>query len=137
MSILLKYQPAVGLGDLGAMLLRLSQGTGRLRHLLADSRRTRFVAVTRAAALPREETLRLIGELRTLGIAVPAAIVNAAGAGTCAHCARMIHGERTELERLKRGLRATATRLVVSPGVMPPPRGVSALQAWVQRWSAL
>lgn len=137
MSILLKYQPVVGLGDLGSTLLRLSQGTRRLRQLLADSRRTRFVAVTRAAALPREETVRMIGELRTLGIVVPVTIVNAAGAGTCAHCARMIRAERAELERLDRGLRGTATRVVVSPGEMPPPRGVSALQAWVHRWTAL
>ena len=41
MAILLKYQPVVGVGDLGAVLLRLSQGLGRLRELLNDPARTR------------------------------------------------------------------------------------------------
>jgi arsenite-transporting ATPase len=59
MSILLKYQPVAGVGELGAVLLRMSQGLGRLKTLLADPQRTSFVAVTRAAALPREETHRL------------------------------------------------------------------------------
>ena len=34
--ILLKYQPVAGLGELGAVLLRMSQGLGRLKTLLAD-----------------------------------------------------------------------------------------------------
>ncbi len=56
MSILLKYQGVARLGDLGALLLDLSKGLGRLRELLADGRQTAFVAVTRPAALPRLET---------------------------------------------------------------------------------
>ena len=63
MSIVLKYQPVAGVGELGAVLLELSQGLGRLRALLADPRRTSFVAVTRGAALPRAETVRLIAAL--------------------------------------------------------------------------
>ena len=59
MAILLKYQPVIGVGELGAVLLRLSQGLGRLRALLTDPARTRFVVVTRPAALPRAETVRL------------------------------------------------------------------------------
>jgi arsenite-transporting ATPase len=58
MAILLKYQDAVGVGELGEVLLRLSQGLRRLRELLADPARTTFVAVTRAAALPHAETVR-------------------------------------------------------------------------------
>ena len=56
MAILLKYQAVVGVGELGAVLLRLSQGLRRLRELLTDPARTTFVAVTRPAALPRAET---------------------------------------------------------------------------------
>ncbi|MDP9323853.1 MAG: ArsA family ATPase, partial [Acidobacteriota bacterium] len=70
MSILLKYQPVVGVGELGAVLLKLSQGLGRLRALLVDSRRTSFVVVTRAAALPRAETERLMRRLHGLHIHV-------------------------------------------------------------------
>ena len=44
MAILLKYQPVAGVGELGAVLLRLSQGLGRLRALLADPGATPFVA---------------------------------------------------------------------------------------------
>jgi arsenite-transporting ATPase len=137
MSILLKYQPVVGVGDLGPILLRLSQGTGRLRRLLADARRTRFVPVTRPASLPRAETLRLLTELRAMNIAAPAVIVNAAGAGTCARCRRTIAVERREIADLQRALpRQGANRLIVAPAEMPPPRGRS-LEPWAQRWSAL
>ena len=37
MSILLKYQPVIGVGDLGAALLRLSRGLGQLRALLTNA----------------------------------------------------------------------------------------------------
>ena len=63
MSILLKYQPVIGVGDLGAALLRLSRGLGQLRALLTNPARTRFLVVTRAAALPRAETVRLAGAI--------------------------------------------------------------------------
>ena len=137
MSILLKYQAVVGVADLGPMLLRLSKGTGRLRELLGDSGRTRFVAVTRAASLPRAETLRLIGGLKALGIAVPVVVANALGAGTCAHCRRLERAETIELGRLSRALHSTGARVVVTQAETPPPRGVRSLTAWVQRWSAL
>ncbi len=51
MSILLKYQAVASLEEFGPVLLRLSQGLGRLRRLLADADRTSFVAVTRGAEL--------------------------------------------------------------------------------------
>ena len=56
MSILLKYQSVTGIEEFGPILLRLSQGLGRLQALLVDSERTSFFVVTRGAALPREET---------------------------------------------------------------------------------
>jgi arsenite-transporting ATPase len=137
MSILLKYQPVVGVGDLGPILLRLSQGTGRLQQLLADGRRTRFVPVTRAAALPRAETLRLLKQLRRMRIAVPAVVVNAAGAGTCERCQRSLAVERRELAQLRKSLRSHGTvPIILAPAEMPPPHGRS-LEHWAQRWSAL
>src|SRR4029453_16896618 len=72
MSILLKYRSVVSLQDVGPMLLKLSQGLGRLRMLLADEDRTSFVAITRAAALPQRETLDLLHRLDGLGTAPPA-----------------------------------------------------------------
>jgi arsenite-transporting ATPase len=136
MVILLKYQPVVGIGDLGVLLLRLSQGTGRLRQLLADRRRTRFIAVTRAASLPRAETMRLIAKLRTMQIEVPAVVVNAAGAGTCDRCRRAVRRERRELTQLRRAVHRH-TRIIVAPAEMPPPRGRVSLERWARRWSAL
>ena len=90
MAILLKYQSIVGVGGLGEVLLRLSQGLRRLRELLTDPARTTFVAVTRPAALPHAETLRLLRRLRAASISVPAVIVNAMGSGSCAgFCSRI------------------------------------------------
>ena len=83
MSILLKYQPITGVGELGAVLLRISQGIGRVRTLLTDPAKTSFIAVTRAAALPREETLRLLVRLNAMQIDVPLVLINAVGRGTC------------------------------------------------------
>ena len=104
MAILLKYQSIVGVGELGAVLLRLSQGLRRLRELLADPARTTFVAVTRAAALPRAETVRLVRRLRAASISVPAVVVNAVGAGTCTRCARESRVQQRELTMLAREL---------------------------------
>ena len=64
LSLLLKYREAVGLGDLAAELVELSRSLKRLEALLRDPARARFVAVTRAAELPRRETVRLLRSLR-------------------------------------------------------------------------
>ena len=104
MAILLKYQSVVGVGGLGEVLLRLSQGLRRLRALLTDPARTTFVAVTRPAALPHAETLRLVRRLRAASISVPAVVVNAMGAGTCTRCARESRVQQRELTMLAREL---------------------------------
>jgi arsenite-transporting ATPase len=83
MAILLKYQSLVGAGDLGRLLLSLSQGLGRLRQLLSDPRRSRFIAVTRAEILSTAQTGRLLQRLGGLGIATPMIVVNVLGAGSC------------------------------------------------------
>jgi arsenite-transporting ATPase len=136
MAILLKYQPVVGVGELAEVLLRLSQGLRRLRELLADPLRTTFVAVTRAAALPREETVRLIRRLRAASISVPAVVVNAAGAGTCTRCAREARMQQRELRALARELvgRHGALLVIVAPAWMPPPAGHAGLRRFFAQW---
>jgi arsenite-transporting ATPase len=133
MSILLKYQPVVRVGELGAVLLKLSQGLGRLRALLVDSRRTSFVVVTRAAALPRAETQRLMRRLHGMHIHVPVALVNAVGRGTCARCRVAAAAEQREVTRLRRAT-ARQTAIVIAPAELPPPHGPAALGRWQRTW---
>jgi DNA topoisomerase III/TRC40/GET3/ArsA family transport-energizing ATPase len=115
LSLLLKYREAVGLGGLAQELVALSRGLKRLEALLRDPARARFVVVTRAAELPRRETVRLLQSLKKLGIAVPAVIINAVppdlklqGFGRCA--------------------------IIRAPAEFPPPRGVARLAAWARSW---
>jgi arsenite-transporting ATPase len=139
MAIMLKYQPVVGVGELGAILLRLSQGLGRLRVLLADPDRTHFVIVTRAAALPHAESIRLLKRLSKLSIHIPTMIVNAVGAGECPRCRRQREHETRDITRLRRALKAAPQQpqLVAAPGWIPPPQGQKALAVWRGSWRVL
>jgi arsenite-transporting ATPase len=136
MAIILKYQPAVGVGALGAELLRLSQGLGQLRKLMADPRRTRFITVTRAANLPRAETRRLLARLQAAGVSAPLVVVNAAGAGTCSRCRAEQAAQQAEIARLRRALRrrSPAPAVVLAPAALPPPHGPARLRAWIRGW---
>ena len=133
MSLVLKYQAVVGIGDFGGMLLRLSQGLGRLRALLADSRRAAFVVVARGAALPRAETLRLMSRLDAMQMHVPAIVVNAVGRGVCAACRREGRAEQREIGELRRR-RPRTVPIVLTPAELPPPHRPAALHAWQTRW---
>ncbi len=133
MSIVLKYQPVAGVGELGAVLLELSQGLGRLRALLADPRRTSFVAVTRGAALPRAETVRLIAALRRMKVHVPAIVVNAVGRGTCPRCRRASAAETREIAALRRSA-GRSRHVVIAPAEVPPPHGAAGLRRWQRTW---
>jgi arsenite-transporting ATPase len=136
MSILLKYQPLVGVGDLGRLLLSLSQGLGRLRELLADPSLTRFVAVTRAEALPVAETSRLLERLGGLGVGVPLVVANAVGAGTCGTCTRVKAAQQRALQTLERGVRGRrGPTIATASAVMPPPCGIGALRRWRRTWT--
>jgi arsenite-transporting ATPase len=139
MAILLKYQPVVGVGELGAILLKLSQGLRRLRALLADPQRTHFIVVTRAAALPRAETNRLLRRLLRLRIRAPLVVVNAVGAGTCPRCRAQRRREAVEIARLRTDLSSSSQRpgIVEAPGWMPAPHGHNALAEWRRSWRAL
>jgi arsenite/tail-anchored protein-transporting ATPase len=137
MSILLKYQPVTGVGELGAVLLRISQGLGRLRTLLMDPAKTSFIAVTRPAALPREETHRLLRRLAAMQVDVPLVIVNVVGRGTCARCQAGAREERQQVRRMQRfrsDTRQEPIPVVVAPTELPPPRGVPALRRWQSSW---
>ncbi len=126
LSLLLKYREAVGLGDLAQELVALSRGLKRLEALLRDPARARFVAVTRAAELPRRETVRLLRSLQGLGIAVPAVIVNAVPPEDSPR-----RGKALNLQGLDR------CAIIRAPAVFPPPRGVARLAAWVRSWEEL
>jgi arsenite-transporting ATPase len=137
LEILLKYRRVIGLGDLASDLLAMARDLRALSGLLADARRARFVAVTRAAELPRLETTRLLRRLDALGVAAPAVIVNAMTAGACRRCARAAGREARVVEALGHAARAgrrSACAMIFAPAQAPPPRGVAALLAWGQRW---
>lgn len=134
LAVLLKYREVVGLGDLAAELVELSKSLKRLQALLADPARTRFVAVTRAAELPRRETERLLASLTELSIAVPAVVVNAVtqAAPDCRFCAAASALEEREVAALASACRGPA--IIRAPAVYPPPRGVAKLAAWARTW---
>jgi arsenite/tail-anchored protein-transporting ATPase len=137
MSILLKYQSVTGVGELGAVLLKLSKGLGRLKTILADRDRTQFIVVTRAAALPRAETVRLLKKLTKLGMHTPAIIVNATGGGTCTRCRRQRARETREITKLQTdaGTVGRAKRAIVAtPATVPPPHGVASIERWRAAW---
>jgi arsenite-transporting ATPase len=132
MAILLKYQPVAGLGDLGSLLLDLSKKLGRLRVVLADHRQTRFIVVTRPAALPRNESERLMRSLHALRIGVPVVMFNAVGRGECSRCRRSASAERREVHALAAALRRSrsAPAIVTTTTVIPPPGSAAALTSW-------
>jgi len=137
MAILLKYQPVAGLGSLGELLLQVSQGLGRLRTVLRDPDRTRFVVVTRPAALPRAETLRLVKRLAAVSMRVPVVLVNAVGGGTCSRCRKDVGAQRREIVALRKDLGKTRTRrptILICPAEMPPPHGRDRLREWRRTW---
>lgn len=138
MRLLLKYQPVVGMGELGEALVRLSRGVGRLRAMLADPDAAQFIVVTRAAALPRAETVRLVRALRRLQIRVPAIIVNAVGGGDCDRCHAGARREVREIDALVKLARANSGKgVVMAPAAVPPPAGALALEAWRGHWRAI
>jgi arsenite-transporting ATPase len=132
MRILLKYQPIGAIEEFGPVLLTLSRGVRRLQTLLADREQTSFVVVTRAAALPREETRDLLRHLERLKIHVQTVVVNAVGRGTCERCRSEARDERRHLESLRED--AGRIPLLIAPAEFPPPRASLLLRQWHRRW---
>ncbi len=138
MAILLKYHRIVGAGPLAELLVQLSKRLRRLEGVLRDEAQTRFVIVTRAAALPRAETIRLQHALGRLGITIGGVIVNAAGAGTCARCKSIKRTESREIVALLKGLRGRRPYAIIeTPAEVPPPHGAAALAHWATSWRTI
>ena len=141
LSLLLDYRRAARLGRLAEELVALSRSLKRLRSTLADPARARFVAVTRAAELPRRETGRLLTALGELGIAVPAVVVNRLTEPSpgCPRCTAARAAEAREIGRID-GLggngEAAPRAILRAPAAFPPPRGPAALLRWVGGWTA-
>jgi arsenite/tail-anchored protein-transporting ATPase len=137
MRILLKYQPVVGVGDLGALLVEVSRELGRLRTMLSDAASTAFVVVSRGARLPRQESERLILRLRRMKVPVSSLIVNGVGRGSCSRCRRIASREWREIRQLSRAARAgiADVRMVLAPNDVPPPHGIDRLLNWHARWA--
>ncbi len=131
MAILLKYQGVARVGEFGETLVRLSRGIGRLRELLSAPEQTIFIAVTRAAALPRLETARLLDRLDALGVHVPSIVVNAIGRGECRRCKRIKVAERRELEAIRKLIaKRSSVRMIVAGLAIPPPSTPASLRRW-------
>ncbi len=71
LRVLLKYRSLARPGLLAAEIVELSRSVRGLQALLRDRRQTRFIVVTRASALPRAETERLLRSLRRPRLAAP------------------------------------------------------------------
>jgi anion-transporting ArsA/GET3 family ATPase len=100
---------------------------------LTDRVNTGFVVVTRAAALPHEETRDLIDRLNRLHVAMPALVVNAVGRGTCARCRSEARIEQTHIRSMAGDIPRHAA-MVIAPAQLPPPHGPAALARWQGLW---
>jgi arsenite/tail-anchored protein-transporting ATPase len=145
LRVLLKYRSLARPGRLASELVDLSKSIRRLQELLQNPRDTRFIVVTRAAAVPRLETERLLTRLHRLRLAAPAVIVNAMtlAPGRCPLCRATAAAERRELallarrtmRRPRRGSRGAAQCAIIqTPLAASPPRGPAALARWAASW---
>ena len=141
LRVLLKYKELVRPGQLAGELLVLAKSVRELQAMLRDRAHTRFVAVTRAAEVPRFETERLLQRLRRLRLSAPALVVNALtrAPGACVRCRAVATAERRSLAALRRTLRRSRRRsgecvIIQTPLSAPPPIGVSALETWAGSW---
>src|SRR5262249_21192915 len=104
LRVLLKYRAIARPGRFTAELVDTSRSIRELQAILRDARKTRFLVVTRAAAVPRAETERLLRQLRRLDLAVAAIVANARtlSPGACRRCRATDAAERRELTALAR-----------------------------------
>jgi arsenite-transporting ATPase len=135
LRMLLKYKTLVRPGRLAAELVDLSKSIRELQVLLADSTRTSFVVVTRAAAVPRLETARLLARIRRLGLSTPAVVVNAMTRAPegCDWCRAVACAERREHDGLRKLCRRACV-MIDTPLAATPPRGVDHLNRWAREW---
>jgi arsenite-transporting ATPase len=136
MSVILKYRRVIGLGDLASDLTALAKRLRALIALLADRERTAFVAVTRAAALPRLETERLVAALKRLHVPLASVLVNAVTEPSCSRCSEAAALEAPEIARLDALAKRARASTVHARAVHPPPRGPAELRAWCASWAS-
>jgi arsenite-transporting ATPase len=130
MRIVLKYREVIGLGDLANELLELARQLRELDEVMHDPQKTAFLAVTRAAELPRLETERLLDALYDKKLAVAGVLVNAITPQGCARCARTRIIEAREVRAM------SGVDIILTPARAVPPRGVRALEAFGETWRA-
>jgi arsenite-transporting ATPase len=135
LTIQLKYRRVTGLGELARDLTGTARELRELEELLQDGARARFVAVTRPAALPRLETVRLVAALRKLRISCPFLLVNALTPKGCSRCRRAAGAEAKEIRELRRIGGAWA--MLGAPRTAPPPRGPLALERFGRSWTRM
>ena len=135
LQILLKYRRVTGLGQLAKDLTDTARELREFEELLHDPLRARFVAVTRAAALPRLETTRLLKALKRLRVAAPAVLVNALTPPGCSRCKRAGRDEARELTLLRKARRGWA--MLGAPAVAPGPRGLDELREFGRTWTRI
>ena len=117
MRVLVKYQAALGLGDLAQEVLDLARNLKRLRERLADPGRTAVVAVTLEQPVVQAETERLEAALGRAGIRIAARLHNRAAP-------RAVGG----------GGGASAPAAIFAPRMTPPPVGADALREFAEQW---
>jgi arsenite-transporting ATPase len=137
LQILLKYRSVVGLGTLAQDLTNTARELRELEALLSDSGRTRFVAVTRAAALPRLETVRLLKGLRKLEVAAPAVLINALTPPGCSRCLRAVAREAVEIDALRESNKRARWDMLGAQALPSAPRGHKALLAFGKTWTRI
>jgi len=135
LQILLKYRRVTGLGDLARDLTATARDFRELEDLLHDANRCRFMVVSRAAALPRLETTRLLGALRRLQMRGAAVLVNALTPPGCSRCKRASAAEGREIRALRQSRRGWA--MLAAPMIAPAPRGPKALEQFGGTWKRL
>jgi arsenite-transporting ATPase len=138
LRVLLKYRRMVRPGPLAGDLVELSRQVRTLQDLLRDRAATRFIAVARAAELPRLETARLLVRLRRLRVPTPIVVVNALtlNPGQCSRCRATHAAERREMSRIARLCREHRCAIIQAPLAVPPPRGITELERWGRTWIA-
>ena len=119
LRLMLKYKPVSGLGEAAEELLTFAKRTRALVQMLSDSDRSVLLLVSLDEPLVRIETARLIDEAGARGAQVGAVLWN-----------------RVEDRGSPLPVVPTLPQFE-APAVVPPPRGVAALQAWRATWRVL
>ena len=119
MRLMLKYKEVAGLGEAAAEVLAFAKRTRHVGELLHDEARAGLVIAALDEPLVRDETERLAGAVRALGVAVAGVVWNRARAtavplGRERSVPQFVAGEQS-----------------------PPPRGPTALRHWMETWRSL